>query len=196
MFILHRMNPNLKKYYILFLICLTLSGTTALFAQDLSGASFGKSGQMSDQQIMQLWQQAQKSGMSESDAMKMLVRQGMSPSQVNTFKKRLVDLQGSSKSKTKSQNLILDTANFLRDTSWVFEVPEARKRSVYYGYDFFSNPNVSFEPNLNMGTPKNYVITVDPIPTATATPSPDTICNNVQTNIAITSNNHLVASHI
>ena len=158
MFILHRMNPNLKKYCILFLICLTLSGTTTLFAQDLSGASFGKSGQMSDQQIMQLWQQAQKSGMSESDAMKMLVRQGMSPSQVNTFKKRLVDLQGSSKSKTKSQNLILDTANFLRDTSWVFEVPEARKRSVYYGYDFFSNPNVSFEPNLNMGTPKNYVL--------------------------------------
>ena len=95
------MNPNLKKYYILFLLSLTLLGTTTLFAQDLSGASFGKSGQMSDQQIMQLWQQAQKSGMSESDAMKMLVRQGMSPSQVNTFKKRLVELQGSSKTKTK-----------------------------------------------------------------------------------------------
>jgi len=38
------------------------------------------------------------------------------------------------------------------------------------------------------GPPANYIITVKPIPTVTATPSPDTICNNVQTNIALTSN--------
>ena len=57
-----------------------LTGTAAL-AQN--GSFTGKVSQLSDQQIIQLWQQAQKSGMSESDAVRLLVQKGMSASTSN-----------------------------------------------------------------------------------------------------------------
>lgn len=114
--------------------------------------------QMSDQQIMLMWQQVQKSGVSESDAIKALVKQGMSPADVNTFKKRLIQLQGSSKSKFSSENLVKDTADFFRDSTWVFSIPQLPKKSPYYGFEFFSNPLTSFDPNLNVATPKNYIL--------------------------------------
>lgn len=115
-------------------------------------------GQLSDQQLIQLWQQTQKQGMSESDAMKELVKRGMSMADVAEFKKRLVRLQTSDKKMFGKDNLIADTAYFLRDSSWKFEVPDVRMPSPYYGFDFFNNPQSSFIPNINMATPANYVL--------------------------------------
>lgn len=133
------------------------------FAQSnsISGLPIGRVKQLSDQQIMQIWQQAQKAGVSESDAMKMLVKRGMDPSEVNNFKKRIIQIQGSGKSKFSTANIIKDTTDFLKDSSWVFEVPQTKKKSNYYGYDFFSNPNSSFEPNIRITTPKSYVLGPD-----------------------------------
>jgi protein involved in polysaccharide export with SLBB domain len=117
--------------------------------------------QFSDQQILQLWQQVSGSTSSESDAMKMLVKKGLKPAEVLQFKKRLVGLQSSKRSQFNSNNLIKDTSNFMRDSTWILEVPEVKKPSSRYGYDFFSNPNISFEPNLRIATPKNYVLGPD-----------------------------------
>jgi len=155
------------KFYIFKKSRAVLMGVIALLtvqfsiAQITDGLSSMKVGQMSDQQIMQIWQQAQKAGLSETDAMNMLVRKGLNPSEVNGFKKRLVQLQSSSKSKFSSQNIIRDTTDFLRDSSWVIEVPLRKKTTVNYGFDFFSNPGNSFEPNIRIATPKNYVLGAD-----------------------------------
>ncbi len=155
------------KFYIFKKSRAVLMGIIALLtvqfsiAQNTDGLSSMKVGQMSDQQIMQIWQQAQKAGLSETDAMNMLVRKGLNPSEVNGFKKRLVQLQSSSKSKFSSQNIIRDTTDFLRDSSWVIEVPLRKKTTVNYGFDFFSNPGNSFEPNIRIATPKNYVLGAD-----------------------------------
>ena len=123
----------------------------------------GKVSQMSDQQIIQVWQQSQKTGISESDAIKLLVKKGMSPSEVNNFKKRLVQLQAASKSKFSTQNILKDTSDFLKDSSWVFEIPQIKRKSNFYGYDFFTNPNISFEPNLRITIPKNYILGPDDV---------------------------------
>ncbi len=129
-----------------------------LRAQNMNNA---KINQYSDQQIMQLWQQAAESGLSESDAMKLLVKKGLKPSEVGQFKKRLVGLQTANKSKFSKSSLIQDTTGFMRDSTWVLEVPELKKLSNRYGYDFFSSPNISFEPNLRIATPKTYVLGPD-----------------------------------
>jgi protein involved in polysaccharide export with SLBB domain len=134
-----------------------LIGTTAQ-AQNESNARIS---QFSDQQILQLWQQVSASTSSESDAMKLLVKKGLKPAEVLQFKKRLIGLQSSKRSQFSTNNLIKDTANFMRDSTWVLEVPEVKKPSSRYGYDFFSNPNISFEPNLRIATPKNYVLGPD-----------------------------------
>lgn len=115
-------------------------------------------GQLSDQQLIQLWQQTQKQGMSESDAMKELVKRGLSVSEVAEFKKRLVRLQSTDRKMFGKDNLITDTAYFLRDSTWKYELPDIRIPSPYYGFDFFNNPQASFTPNINMATPANYVL--------------------------------------
>ncbi len=135
-----------------------LSCTLQTKAQDVSSL---KISQLSDQQVIQIWQQFAANGVSESDAMKALVKRGLKPSDVTVFKKRLVSLQSSTKSKFNTQSIIKDTTDFMRDSSWVMEVPDVRKRSSRYGYDFFANPFTSFEPNLRIATPKNYVLGPD-----------------------------------
>ncbi|MES2003065.1 MAG: SLBB domain-containing protein [Bacteroidota bacterium] len=145
----------------LFVIACSLALST-VYAQSGSASSLlpGKAGQMSDAQLMQLWQQAQRSGLSENDAMNLLVKRGLPASEVNGVKKRLVQLQGKSKSGT-SHKLIKDSANFIRDTGWVAEIPALRRKSNYYGFDFFNNPNPVFEPNLRLTAPKSYVLGAD-----------------------------------
>ena len=131
----------------------------SLGAQDLKNL---KINQLSDQQMMQVWQQFSAKGMSESEAMKMMVKKGLGPNEVGMFKKRLVGIQAAQKSKfgtsASNKNFIKDTSMFLQDSSWVNEVPFIRTNDKYYGYSFFSNPNTEFQPNLNIATPENYIL--------------------------------------
>lgn len=137
---------------------LLLSGASQ--AQTLpAGSSAGRVSQLTDDQIQKLWLQTQKSGMTESDVMKELVSRGLSPSEVNNFKTRLLKLQNQSKSKTGVQNInIKDTALFLNDNSWYSAVPKIRKISPYYGFDFFSVPDITFQPNLTNSPSKSYIL--------------------------------------
>ena len=113
--------------------------------------------QLSNQQILMMWQQAQKGGGNENDAIKQLIRSGgLSANDVNNFKKRLLQARASSKTKLKDQ--VSDTASFMHDSSWVQGVPQLRKASPYYGFDFFSNPNITFETNLNINPPRTYLL--------------------------------------
>lgn len=121
-----------------------------------------KVSQLSDQQMLQLWQEAQKNGLSESQAVKLMAQKGMSVSEISSFKRRLLDMQNNSKlNRSGTMNLVMDTMSFIRDSSWISEVPLSRKKSKIFGMEFFSNPSVSFEPNLRIATPKNYIVGPD-----------------------------------
>jgi len=144
----------MKKIIYIVAVCLACMMVSETMAQrKIDGV-----GQLSDQQLIQLWQQTQKQGMSESDAMKELVKRGMSMADVAEFKKRLVRLQATDKKMFGKDNLITDTAYFLRDSTWKYELPDIRIPSPYYGFDFFNNPQSSFIPNVNMATPANYIL--------------------------------------
>jgi len=157
------MNLNvLLKTGFLFGVLILLTGT--LRSQSILNnlSPDVKVSQLSDQQMMQLWQEAQKNGLSENQAVSMMAQKGMSTAEISAFKRRLVDMQGNSKlSKTGVLNLVTDTSGFLRDSSWIKEIPQSRRKSRIYGFEFFSNPNSSFEPNLRIATPKNYIIGPD-----------------------------------
>jgi protein involved in polysaccharide export with SLBB domain len=122
--------------------------------------SSSKVDDLSDQELTQLWQQIQRSGLSEKEALNLLVRRGFPTSEVPALKKRLVMIQTRGKSGSK-QSLIKDTAGFSRDSSWVKEVPAIRRKSQYYGFDFFNNQAISFEPNVRLTTPQQYVLGPD-----------------------------------
>jgi len=164
--------PLFKRFFSFVLVLVFCALSVSSFAQISGSKSAGGQmnvNQLSDQQIIQIWQQAQKQGMSESEAMNALMKQGLAPSDVNAFKKRLVQIQTGPKTKYSLQNAVRDTAEFMRDSSWVMVVPQAKKQSNFYGYDFFSNPNPNFEPNLRISTPQNYVLGPDDVLTITLT---------------------------
>lgn len=150
---------SIRKAAVALVSCVLLLMAQGVYGQTMGSAGLpsAKVDQMSDQQIMQLWQQAQRSGMSETDVMNLLVKRGLPASEVTSLKKRLVQLQSKSRNGS-SQNLIRDSANFMKDSSWVAEIPAIRRKSLYYGFDFFNNANRNFEPNLRLTTPLNYVL--------------------------------------
>lgn len=158
------MNFNLGKMLILLGTCMAMAWTTqrasAQSGSNTQALPATKISQLSDQQILQLWQQAQKSGMSESDAISLLVKRGLPASEVNVLKKRLLQMQTKSRSGL-SEKLIKDSALFTSDSGWVSEIPAIRKKTNYFGFDFFSNPSPVFEPNLRLTTPATYVLGPD-----------------------------------
>ena len=142
----------------LFLLSTMLCSTS--FAQsNHTGSASMKLDKMSDQQIMQIWQKSQESGLSESAIISQLIRSGLAPSEVNQFKKRLLKIDGLSRSSNSgSKRVVKDSAEFMNDSGWVSEVPLLKLRSRYYGYEFFSNPNPVMQPDIRVATPKNYLL--------------------------------------
>jgi len=127
---------------------------------DASNLSSARVSQLSDQQLLQLFQQAQRGGLSENDAISLLVKRGLPASEVGALKKRLMGMQARGKS-GKNEPVLKDTSGFLRDSSWVKEMPAIKRKTQYYGFDFFNNQAISFEPNVRLTTPHNYVLGPD-----------------------------------
>jgi protein involved in polysaccharide export with SLBB domain len=152
------------KYFLYALLALPLTGvfTDSVYAQvvNANNLSAARINNLSDQQILQLWQQAQRGGVSETDAISMLVKRGLPAAEVGNLKKRLLSIQTRGKS-GNSIPALKDTSGFLRDSSWVKEMPAIRRQSQYYGFDFFNNQSISFEPNIRLTTPQNYVLGPD-----------------------------------
>jgi protein involved in polysaccharide export with SLBB domain len=140
-------------------LLVTSASSISLKAQS-TNLSSTRISQYSDQQLQQIWQQAQRGGLSETDAISLLVKRGLPASEVGELKKRLMTLQTRSKS-GKNELLLKDTSGFLKDSSWVKEVPAIKRKSQYYGFDFFNNAAISFEPNVRLTTPQQYVLGPD-----------------------------------
>ncbi len=119
-----------------------------------------KVNQLSDQQVAQIWQQFQQSGVSEMDAMNILKQKGMSDVEATNLRLRIAQLQKTNPHSTISKPLGKDSTSISRDSIAVI-TPLLKKQTRYYGYEFFSNPMMSFEPNLKLATPKNYILGPD-----------------------------------
>ena len=140
-------------------ILVVVLGLSAGAQSNYTGLPNLKLDKMSDQQIMQMWMQGQNSGLSESEGIGQLVRMGLDPKEVNGFKKRLLRIQGIAKTTNSgAKNFILDSTMFMQDSTWVEEIPRLKRRSRYYGFDYFSNPYPILQPNVKVATPQNYVL--------------------------------------
>ena len=138
---------------------LIIIGNQSFAQTNNTGIPSLKLSKLSDQQLLKTWQQTQQSGLSESEGINQLVRKGLDPADVNTYKKRLLQLQGMSRAtNTGAKSFIKDSASFMQDSTWVNEVPKMKARSRYYGYEYFSNPTPLMQPDARVATPLNYVL--------------------------------------
>ncbi|OZA55751.1 MAG: hypothetical protein B7X75_07065, partial [Sphingobacteriales bacterium 39-40-5] len=140
-----------------FIIVLFIGFAHLAMAQMPNNLKNVKVNQLSDQQIVQIWQQFQKSGVSEMEAMNILKQKGMSEAEATNLRLRVAQMQATNKGTSFSKPLGRDTLTNSRDSIAVI-TPLLKKTTRYFGFDFFNNPLLSFEPNLQIATPKNYVL--------------------------------------
>lgn len=140
-----------------FFIVLFIGFAQLAIAQMPSNLKNVKVNQLSDQQIVQIWQQFQKSGVSEMEAMEILKQKGMSDAEATNLRLRVSQMQTANKGTSFSKPLGRDSITNTRD-SIAINTPLLKKTTRYFGFDFFNNPLLSFEPNLQLATPKNYVL--------------------------------------
>ncbi|MFC4213099.1 SLBB domain-containing protein [Pedobacter lithocola] len=153
-----------------YIFCALLFGFSLLFtnlsAQTISTDNLSKVKveQLSDAQILEISKRFEESGISEADAIKLLTAKGMDPAEVDKYKERLEQVKSGGKTAKNTNPAPQSTqpkTPSVRDTTRFSDPKPIKKSSPIYGYEFFSNPNLKFEPNIRIATPKSYVLGPD-----------------------------------
>lgn len=140
-----------------------------LFTLFISSNSYSQSvDELSDDQIQQFMKQAQESGMSEEQLMAAAATKGFTASDIVKFKERITKLQSDKKSvgatnSTNTERKVNDTLAVEKKTPRELKKEDsiATRREKIFGLSLFNNKKLSFEPNLRIPTPKNYILGVD-----------------------------------
>jgi len=149
---------TLKKAILVFMLGVTTFGIAQ--AQIPSDLSRIKSSQITDAQLMQFVQQAQSSGMTETELMAEFQKKGLPEAELQALAGRLKGLIGvnqpmESTSDGAGSKIISNKRSYKGDFTQ-FALPARASR--VFGSELFSGVDPVFIPNLKIATPKGYVI--------------------------------------
>ncbi|WP_349630838.1 SLBB domain-containing protein [Aquiflexum sp. TKW24L] len=138
-------------------------------AQSMNDLSAIKVDDLSDAQIQELIKRASEAGLSETELIQMARLRGVSEAELEKLKNRIEKLDGagagvkssagSSKREPRKQGDLNEiTSGLFQEQGDMGSL--ADQTSPYFGMDIFFNKKrrLSFEPNLNIATPKNYIL--------------------------------------
>ncbi|AEE20757.1 SLBB domain-containing protein [Dokdonia sp. 4H-3-7-5] len=119
---------------------------------------------LSDEQVSLYWERAQDEGYSLGDLELIGASRGLSKSQITKLKRRIESLPVTSGIGSSSQEEVVDSkvvrkapaSDERRFGRGELENTSTSISNPLFGFDFFNNPNISFEPALNLATPENY----------------------------------------
>ncbi|MBD3626563.1 SLBB domain-containing protein [Cyclobacterium sp.] len=158
---------NLNLFIIIGMLALLPFG---LGAQSLGDISSIKVDDLSDQQIQVLMNRATEAGLSEAELLQMAQLRGVPASEIDKLKERMegmvLGLQGGQKSAAaSSKRSPRRQMGFNEITQGIIpqnsELDAAGSETEpIFGLDIFYNKErrLTFEPNLNMATPRNYIL--------------------------------------
>ncbi len=148
----------IKKILILFIgILVVITPMTTAQSVDPSKVDVGA---LDDNQIMKIISEMEKRGLSENEAINMARLRGMSNSQISLLQKRIKEVKQSGGTSNYKQENSLSGGN-------AAAVSELTQKSVLdstmidekiFGFSFFNNTNLSFEPSVNIAVSESYVI--------------------------------------
>lgn len=146
----------------LLIVILFLSIGIYANAQLPANMSRVKSADISDAQLQDFVQKAQASGQTETQIIQEFSRRGMPATEINAIRSRITSIApitSTSNSGNQTQGPTRTQANqkAIKNQNSNFEYSE----QTIFGTELFSNPSLSFEPDLRIPTPKNYVLGPD-----------------------------------
>lgn len=154
------------KKYLLAIVLFLLVGNI-IHAQDFLRAkdlSTFKVDMLTDDDILKYKQQLQQSGVSETQAEQLAIQKGLPSSEILKLRARVSKIENtvSSNNNKRSDNLSLSRTYDSTIQTQTFEYrKKADKELMVFGSELFTNTNLTFEPNLRIPTPKNYVLGPD-----------------------------------
>lgn len=153
----------MKKIWLnVFILVVLLGANQSLSAQipSIQQISSINIDALSDAQFQAYLQQAQLSGLSEAEIEAKAREKGLSTAQINQIKARMASLNpAGATGEKKSLNSTYDPRKpIVTKNEFKKEQKEGLK---VFGSEFFSNANLTFEPNMRIATPSNYVLGVD-----------------------------------
>jgi protein involved in polysaccharide export with SLBB domain len=151
----------LRGFFVLLLSIVSIL-LSAQIPSDLSGV---KASQIPDTQLQQYINQAKANGLTTEQLETELLRRGLPQSEMAELKVRIQSL-GITAGTNSTENALPtleDTKRTAARTSPLqYESLESiRKRSRIFGSELFTNSNLTFEPNMRMATPKDYILGPD-----------------------------------
>jgi protein involved in polysaccharide export with SLBB domain len=139
---------------------------TSVFAQQIpADLSNLKASQISNTQLQQYIDQAKQRGLTVEQVESELLQRGFPETEMTELRTRIRQLN--SEDTNTNTNTEVNTTNQgtkrkLPEYNPLLNPPlEKVKTSKIFGAELFSNTNLTFEPDLRMATPKNYVIGPD-----------------------------------
>lgn len=151
-----------------FLACRQAFAQTTPSAATISSVNVDN---LSDGQIRKIMAQAQSAGLSDDDLIKALESKGMSIDQAERLRTRISNIRngisGKNKTTASADTNATETSRKLNYKPDSLDNPQAQPDFVssllpkIFGADLFSNRNITFEPNLKLATPVNYVLGPD-----------------------------------
>lgn len=127
--------------------------------------------ELSDDQVRSFMRQAGANGMGDAQLEQIAQARGMRPEEIKKLRDRVEKLKKEDKKQSdpnrvepktgtdgRQLNYEADSLSKQRNPETEAEKALLELRSKIFGADLFKNSNLTFEPNLNMATPQNYVI--------------------------------------
>jgi protein involved in polysaccharide export with SLBB domain len=148
-----------------FRILLTIIFAISFFivnAQIPSDLSRVKASQITDTQLQQILNQANARGLTPEQIEEDLIRRGLPTAELNELKLRMQQLQPvASEAGQEPKSTVNVRRTALQKQTVVDTLSFLPSRPKLFGLEMFSNTQLSFEPDLRMPTPKNYIIGPD-----------------------------------
>lgn len=114
---------------------------------------------LNDDQILALYQKFLSSGISEETTYQLLQQKGLPATEVDKLKKRIAKVKSGAINDNKiTQKPKLDSISHSRQAQNIPPQIFTKIESKVYGQSFFNNSNLSFQPDLRIATPKDYVL--------------------------------------
>ncbi len=167
---------NIKKLLLLFFLITSLLLVNQVKAQSINQQSFSnvRVDDLTDDQIRQIIKQIQSSGLPESQLEQIAASRGMQPSEISKLRTRVEAVKAKSSTTDTTDATVKGkdgsrSRNFEGEVSSIANSDDRRTeseadaalqtlKSKIFGKELFANASTTFEPNLRLATPLNYVI--------------------------------------
>jgi protein involved in polysaccharide export with SLBB domain len=119
---------------------------------------------LTDAQIRQLMQQAQASGLSDTEVAQQAQSRGLAADQVVLLQQRIAALRATTSNTSNNTDTAQTqsrTLNYQPDKTTQPVIRTDTSGTKIFGADLFRNSNLTFEPNLKLATPFDYILGPD-----------------------------------